>query len=431
MIDEELLSILPENTSIPTSQTLEIGGVPVDYLANKYGTPLHIIDEAGLRQQIRRLVDGLRSRWPRSDILFASKALPILAMYSIAASERICVDVAGGGELELALLGGVDPSRIYFHGNAKSDVEIQMGLDSGIRCFIVDNFDELSQLERLCHVRQEVMLRVNPVVPVDVHPNQVTAHAESKFGMTFDEAQDAIQRIKSHPHLQFEGVHLHLGSQILDVQPFTRAVEAISAFGDVPTYDIGGGLGVDYYPGEGAPTVEAYLDAVVDAAVKSLPPTARILIEPGRALVARSGVTVYTVMSVKHRSTRSFVAVDGGMADQLDVALTGQRYSILNVSRNDPMSMFTADVVGRQCESGDLLVRDVHFAGVERNDLLLMPVTGAYSYTMTNNYNGALRPAVVFVENGVDRLAVRRESYSELAMLHEPSTKIDWGKRGR
>ncbi|WP_230972792.1 diaminopimelate decarboxylase [Gulosibacter hominis] len=431
MSKNELLQVLPETAAFSDEHTLEIGGLPVSDLAAKYGTPLHVIDETGLRQQMRRVLDGLRTRWPKSDVLFASKAFPIRAMYSIAESEGICVDVAGGGELNLALRGGVSPEHIYFHGNAKTEAELRMGLDAGIRCFIIDNFDELARLEKLCDRVQEVMLRVNPLVPVNVHPNQVTAHAESKFGMTFDEARKAIERIKAHPHLRFEGVHLHLGSQILDVEPFAEGVKAVAEFGDVATYDIGGGLGVDYYPGEGAPAVDAYLDAVTGAAVEVLPRESRIIIEPGRALVARSGVTVYSVVSVKRRDRKSFVAVDGGMADQLDIALTGQRYSVTNISRSNPNDIFVADVVGRQCESGDLLVSDAEFQGAEPGDLLVMPVTGAYSYTMTNNYNGALRPAVVLVADGKDYLAVRRENYEELSMLHEPAAGVDWAARAR
>lgn len=422
---DEFWSLLPEEAGRDRDGSLTIGGVSVDELAATYGTPLHIMDEAGLRRQIRRFVHGLRDRWPNSEVLFASKSLPVQAMYAIAQSEGLSVDVAGGGELQLALAAGVQPERIHFHGNAKTDAEVEMALAAGVGAFVVDNADEVDRLERLLTKPQELLLRVIPGVDAVTHPSQATGGNDSKFGVSLTEAPALIARMRANPLMRVAGVHMHIGSQILESAPFAEAVRNISVVGEFDTYDVGGGLGVRYTYAENPPTVETYLDALVDSAQAFLPAGAKLLIEPGRSVVARAGVTLYEVVSVK-RGAPTFVAVNGGLADQLDIALTGQRYEAMNASRLDEAWTETAHVVGRQCESGDLLVRDAPLAPARVGDLLVMPVTGAYSYTTSNNYNGALKPAMVFVANGQARLAVRREEYEDLLRTHAPALGEDW-----
>ncbi|MFC7764769.1 diaminopimelate decarboxylase family protein [Leucobacter soli] len=225
--------------------------------------------------------------------------------------------------------------------------------------------------------------------------------------------------MSAHPLMELDGVHVHIGSQILNVDQFAQAVDSISRSGTFRTYDIGGGLGVKYTYDEVAPSVEEYLDRVVEAAAAHLPADARLVIEPGRSIVARAGVTLYRVVSVK-RSGRDFVAVDGGMADQLDIALTGQRYEAVLANRMTEPWDEEVQIVGRQCESGDLLVEDARMPAPAVDDLVALATTGAYSYSMTNNYNGALRPAIVFVQEGEARLVARRETYEDLLRLHEP-----------
>ncbi|MFD5601255.1 diaminopimelate decarboxylase [Leucobacter sp. NPDC058333] len=419
----QLWDVLPEESTATAAGILAIGGVPVDVLAERYGTPLHIIDETGLRRQIRRFVDGLRQRWPNSEVLFASKSLPIVGMYRVAHEEGLSVDVAGGGELRLALAAGVAPERIYFHGNAKTDAELTMALEAGIGAIIVDNEDELDRLERLLERPQNLLLRVIPGVEAETHASQATGGEDSKFGLPMDQAHRAIERMRAHPLMRFEGVHLHIGSQILNTHQFAEAVRNISTAGTFATYDVGGGLGVTYTPGEEAPEVDAYLDSIVEAAREHLPADAKLMIEPGRAVVARAGVTLYRVVSVK-RTGNVFVAVDGGMADQLDVALTHQRYEAIVADRlNEPWSE-SVQLVGRQCESGDLLVDGAPFPETQVGDLVVMATTGAYSYTMSNNYNGALKPAIVFVGDGEARLVARRETYEDLLALHSPAAQL-------
>lgn len=421
----DLLDILPEESGVNGAGVLTIGGISVADLAEEFGTPLHVFDEIGLRRQMRRFAEGLRSRWPNSEVLFASKALPVAAAYAIAESEGLSIDVAGGGELHLALAAGVDPKRIYMHGNAKSSEELRMALEVGIRSIIVDNFDEIEKLERLVTRPQAVLVRVIPGVDARTHASQATGGNDSKFGLPIDQAREAINRLNAHPLLHCEGIHLHIGSQILEAEPFGEAVAKVAPIGAFEVYDVGGGLGVRYTYEEHPASVEAYLDAVVSSARKHLPSDAKLLIEPGRSLVARAGVTLYTVNTVKHTG-KLFVAVNGGLADQLDVALTQQRYEVAVANKmNDPWSE-TAQIVGRQCESGDLLVRDAPVPAVEAGDLIVMAVTGAYSYTMSNNYNGALKPAVVFVSSGQSRLATRRETYEDLLKLHDPARETDW-----
>ncbi|PRI11258.1 diaminopimelate decarboxylase [Leucobacter massiliensis] len=419
----ELWRILPEESGrIATAAggELAIGGVGVTELAERYGTPLHVIDEAGLRRQIRRFVDGIRERWPNSEVLFASKSLPAVGMYRVAQDEGLSVDVAGGGELVLALAAGVDPARLHFHGNAKTVAELRLALDAGIGTIIVDNEDELDRLARLLDRRQKLLLRVIPGVEADTHASQATGGARSKFGLPMDQAARAIERMRAHPLMDFEGVHLHIGSQILNTHQFTRAVENISTVGDFPVYDVGGGLGVAYSYDDAAPSVDAYLDAIVAAARAHLPAEAKIMIEPGRSVVARAGVTLYRVVSVK-RTGDVFVAVDGGMADQLDVALTGQRYEAVLANRLDEPWDERAQLVGRQCESGDLLVDGAPMPPARVGDLVVMAATGAYSYTLANNYNGALKPAIVFVRDGEARLVARRERYEDLLATQSPA----------
>lgn len=419
----ELWSILPEEASRIEGRTggeLAIGGVSVSSLAEQYGTPLHIIDETGLRRQIRRFIDGLKDRWPNSDVLYASKAFPVVGMYRLAYEEGLSIDVAGAGEIKLALAGGVDAARLHFHGNAKTEAELQIALDAGIGTIIVDNFDEIERLERLLTSPQKVLLRVIPGVEAETHASQATGGAKSKFGLPMSQAKVAIARMQAHPLFEFEGVHLHIGSQILNTRQFGEAVAAISSTGTFSTYDVGGGLGVKYTYDEPAPSVDAYLDEVVAAARAHLPADAKIMIEPGRSVVARSGVTLYRVTSVK-RTGEVFVAIDGGLADQMDIALTQQRYEALLANRIDEPWTEDVQLVGRQCESGDLLIDGAHFPEAQVGDLVVMATTGAYSYTMSNNYNGALKPAIVFVQDGEARLVTRRETYDDLLATHAPA----------
>jgi diaminopimelate decarboxylase len=409
--------LFPEHSSVAPDGELVIGGVGVRELADRVGTPAYLVDEAGLRDQARRLRDGLAARHDPCEVVFASKSFPCLAAYQLFASEGLGIDVAGDGELVMALAADVPPERLYLHGNAKTTAEITRALQAGVGTVVVDNFDDIDRLEQLATRPQHVLIRIIPGISPQTHESQSTGGAESKFGLPLDQASEAITRITASKLLRLDGLHLHIGSQILDIEPFARAVEAVAALGDFPVYDIGGGLGVRYTMQDKAPSVEAYLDAITVAAGSYLPKGAKLVIEPGRSLVAGSCVTLYRVSTVK-RTGRTFVAVDGGMADNMDAALTGQAFTAAIATRMTAPPDETVNLVGRQCESGDLLVADLPLPGPAVGDLVVVPVTGAYTYTMANNYNGALRPPIVFCRDGQARLVAERETHEHVLVLH-------------
>lgn len=419
----DLLALFGENSSVLPDGELVVGGVGVRELAAMFGTPAYIVDEAGMRHQARRMRDGLAGRFPDSEVVFASKSFPCLAAYRLFAAEGLSIDVAGAGELVMALAAGVAPGRIYLHGNAKTTAEVTMALEAGVGTVVVDNFDDIDRLEQLATRPQRVLVRVIPGISPQTHESQSTGGEDSKFGLPLDQARTAIDRIRASDLLRLDGLHLHIGSQILDTEPFARAVEAVAALGTFDVYDIGGGLGVQYTLDEQAPTVEEYLDTIAAAALACLPAGARLVIEPGRSLVAGSCLTLYRVTTVK-RTGRTFVAVDGGMADNLDAALTGQPFTAAIATRLTAEPDELVELVGRQCESGDLLVSRLPLPGAEVGDLIAMPVTGAYTYTMANNYNGALRPPIVFCRDGQARLAAERETHEQVLALHRPA--LDW-----
>lgn len=410
------LALFPESARVLDGGILSVGGVSMADLADRFGTPCYVVDTGEFRLRAARYVDGLTRRWPDSDVLFASKAFPAVALYALAGACGLAIDVSGQGEIVMAMAAGVDPGRLYFHGNAKTPDELRYALDVGVGTIVIDNLDELDQLTALAQREQHVLIRVIPGIAPDTHPSQSTGGADSKFGLTFEQAKAAIAQIGRDRHLILDGVHAHIGSQVLDAAPFARAVRQIAALGRFPVYDIGGGLGERYTYAERPPSIEEYLDAVTEAAQETLPAGARLLIEPGRSLIARAGLTLYSVVSVK-RTGRTFVAVDGGMADNMDPPLTGQRYEAAIATRMTSEGTVTCDVVGRHCESGDSIIRGVDLPDPSPGDLLAVPVTGAYSYTMANNYNGARKPPVVFVENGRARQVVSRETYDDLLRL--------------
>jgi diaminopimelate decarboxylase len=421
----DLLPLFPEHSSVTPDGELIIGGVGVRELAERFGTPAYIVDEAGLRSQARRMKDGLSARHPDSEVVFASKSFPCLAAYQLLAAEGLSIDVAGAGELVMALAAGVAPERIYLHGNAKTTAELTMALDAGVGCVVIDNFDDIDRLESLATRPQRVMIRIIPGISPQTHESQSTGGAESKFGLPADQAREAIARIRASDRLRLDGLHLHIGSQILDTGPFARAVEAVAALGNFPEYDIGGGLGVRYTREDDAPTVEQYLDTITSAAHAYLPAGATLIIEPGRSLTARSCATLYQVTTVK-RTGRTFVAVNGGMADNLDAALTGQRFEAALATRMLEPADEVADLVGRQCESGDRLVAGLRLPAPVVGDLVAMPVTGAYTYTLANNYNGALKPPIVFCRDGQALLVAARETHEHVLALHRPALDIAW-----
>lgn len=408
---EALLGLFPPGTALGQDGDLVIGGCPVTDLAARFGTPALVVDEAALRSRARCYADGLAARWANSRVAFASKAFPCTAVYRLLAEEGLSIDVAGGGELTLALAGGVDPASLVVHGNAKTEDELRMAVEAGAGLIVIDNFDDIDRLERIVTDEQPVLVRVTPGIRPDTHAAVSTGQEGSKFGLTLPQAREAIARLRASSRLRLDGVHVHIGSQILDTEPFARAVEAVAGLGTFAVYDLGGGLGARYTYEDRPPSIGEYLDTLVAAAHRTLPADAQIMIEPGRSMVAEAGVTLYRVVTVK-RGEPAFVAVDGGMGDNLEVALYGQRFEATVATRvggGEPYHL-----VGRHCESGDMLSAGVSLRDPRPGDLIAVPVTGAYCFSLSNNYNGALRPPVVFCRDGEARAVVRRETYGDL-----------------
>jgi diaminopimelate decarboxylase len=410
---DELVGLFPPGTSLDADGMLVVGGCRLDVLAQEYGTPVLVVVEDSLRERARAYRSGLAARWPNSQVVFASKAFPSTAVQRVMVSEGLWIDVAGGGEIVTALAAGADPATLVLHGNAKTTEELRLAIDSGVGTVVIDNVDDIDRLEALLPPGrvQACLVRVIPGVQATTHAAHATGHEGSKFGLSPPAAREAIGRIEASNRLLMDGLHTHVGSQIMVAEELAAAVGPLAALGQYPVYDLGGGLGARYTFSDHPPSLDDYLDALIGAAREHLPAQARILIEPGRSMVAVSAVTVYTVTTVKPGET-TFVAVDGGMADNLEVALVGQRFEATIADRVGGGEQVT--VVGRHCESGDVLSEDVPLRDPRVGDLLAVPATGAYCYTMANNYNGARRIPVVFATDGRSRLVVRRESWQEL-----------------
>ena len=410
---DDLLGLFPPGTAQDADGMLRIGGCRMDELAAGFGTPVLIMAEQAVRQRARQYREQLAARWPDSRVAFASKAFPCTAVQRLMVGEGLWLDVAGGGEIVTALAAGADPATLILHGNAKTTEEIELATGSGVGTVVVDNTDDIDRLEAVLPPGrvQGCLVRVIPGVQSSTYPAYATGHAGSKFGLSPAAAREAIARIESSPRLRMDGLHTHVGSQILVADELAAAVEPLAALGEYPVYDLGGGLGCRYTYADHPPTVEEYLDVLTAAARAHLPAGARIMIEPGRSVVAPNAVTLYRVTTVKPGAT-TFVAVDGGMGDNLEVALVGQRFEATIADRVGGGQPVT--VVGRHCESGDVLSTDVLLREPHVGDLLAVPVTGAYCYTMSNNYNGARRIPVVFADGGQAREVVRRERWEEL-----------------
>jgi diaminopimelate decarboxylase len=413
---EQLSHVYPLGSRVNDRGRLELGGCDAVELAREFGTPVYVVAEDDLRARARAFVAAIGARHADFDVLFASKAFPCTAVYRLLAEEGLSCDVASGGELALARAAGIDPARIYLHGNAKSVSELHEALQAGVGHIVIDSFDEMARLAQVAAElgrRQDVLIRVTPDVAGDTHAAISTGQADSKFGFSMDAAREAIARLAGSPCLQLVGLHFHIGSQLMELEPFRAAVRAVASLGEFGVYNLGGGLGAAYLSDQRPPDIERYVDALVDSLHTELGGDTRLLLEPGRALVANSTVTLYTVQTVK-RNVSTWVAVDGGMSDNLRPMMYGARYETLVADRALAVPGTRCHLTGKHCESGDVIVRDTQLADPAVGDVVATPATGAYGYAMANNYNGVPRPPVVFVRDGSARLVVRRETYADL-----------------
>jgi diaminopimelate decarboxylase len=417
-----LSDVFPLDSRLNERGRLEVGGCDAIELAREFGTPAYIVAEDDLRARARSfLAAGRAAAHPDFNVVFASKAFPCTAVLALFAEEGLWCDVASGGELHLALNAGFPPERLVLHGNAKSEDELRTALERGIGLIVLDNFDEIDRLQRLAASAgsgaggvQEVLLRVTPDVRGETHEKISTGQANSKFGFSMSDARAAIERVGEIDGVRLAGLHAHIGSQLLELEPFRREAAELAALGDFPVWDVGGGLGVRYTSDQAEPpAIDAYVAAVLAAAAEHgmEAPGRRLLIEPGRSLCANACVTLYSVQSVKQNVSR-WVAVDGGMSDNLRPMMYGARYEAHVVDRFDGSAV--CELAGKHCESGDVIVRDALLDDPRPGDVIVTPATGAYGYAMANNYNGVPRPPVIFCRDGDARVAVRRETFEDL-----------------
>ncbi|MDQ6726817.1 MAG: diaminopimelate decarboxylase [Actinomycetota bacterium] len=412
--------LLPDTATVGRDGRLSVGGVDMVALAEELGTPLFVYDEAHLRARCREAVAAFGD-----GVAYGSKAFLCLAMARLAHEEGMRVDVATGGELHVVLAAGVPPECIVLHGNNKSPDELRRAHGLGVRV-VVDSFDELARLQALYEetgLATRVMVRVTPGVEAHTHEYVMTGQTDSKFGLGLasGDAARAVEHARLHPAFDLVGIHAHIGSQIFLLRSFEKAVDVLAGFVeplDVDELCLGGGLGVPYVEGEEAPTITEWAD-VLHAACTAAGITAHVTVEPGRAIAAAAALTLYRVGTVKEiPGVRTYVSVDGGMSDNPRPVLYGSGYEAFLPRVTLAERPRTVTVVGKHCESGDVVVRDAHVPEDLRvGDVLCTPVTGAYGHSMASNYNKVPRPQVVFVADGNVRTVVRRETLDDLLRL--------------
>ncbi len=419
------LRLLPDTAAVTADGSLTVGGCSIAELAAEYGTPLFVYDEAHLRVRCREAV----AAFGHQQVIYATKAFHCRAMARLAYDEGLLLDVASGGELHVALEAGVPASACTMHGNNKSVSELRQAIDAEVRHIVVDSFDELDRLESLASESlasvstagvPRILLRITPGVHAHTHEFIATGQDDSKFGFNLanGDALRAVDRARRSSSVELVGVHCHIGSNVFEASSFAKAAEVMADFAvplDLPELVLGGGLGVAYVEGEEAPSITQWGNVLLDACV-ALGVRSRVSVEPGRAIVAAAAMTVYTVGTIKHiPGVRTYVAVDGGMSDNPRPVLYGSGYESFLPRAVDAPRDLTVRLVGKHCESGDVLTFAAQVpSDIAVGDLLAMPVTGAYGHSMGSNYNKITRPPVVFAADGNARLVVRSETFDDL-----------------
>jgi diaminopimelate decarboxylase len=430
----EILSLFPETATLDANGQLYLGGCAVEELKRAFGTPLYIFDELTLRRKCQAFRAALATYYPaRGEAAHASKAYLCTALAQLFAEEGLFMDVVSGGEAYVARAAGFPMERTIFHGNAKPQAELQQALEWGVGRIAVDNLDELRLLGQVAAGRSapvRIWLRLSPGIEAHTHAYVVTGVLDSKFGLPVatGDAERAVKLALSLPGIELVGIHAHIGSQILDPQAFIETIGVLIGFAaemkrkygfDLREFSPGGGLGVRYTLEDNAPSIEDFVALLARAVIQNcqahglaLP---MMVLEPGRAIVGPAGVALYTIQARKEiPGVRTYLSVDGGMADNIRPALYQAKYSALAANKADAPLVEKATIAGRYCESGDILIRDVELPHLKAGDLLALPTAGAYCLAMASNYNLSCRPAVVLVKEGKARLMQRRESYEDL-----------------
>ena len=432
-----LAEVFPRDTRRDDRGTLVLGGAPVDCLVNAHGTPLYVFDEATLRAQCRAYAEPLAREYPNSLALYASKAHLDPTIAGIAAAEGLGADAVSSGEIRVALAGGMPADRIVLHGNNKLPAEIEYALDVGVGRIVVDSLDELDLIAEIAAQRAgppaPVMLRITPGVEAHTHEYIRTGAIDSKFGLQLHSgaAEEAATRAQAASSIDLTGLHAHIGSQVLDVEPYADSLGIVLDFAAAMSErhglvlrDIspGGGFGVSYSEADDPPAAVAFVEVIAATLrARRLDPEPRLLIEPGRSIVARAGVALYSVGTIKEiPGVRTYVSVDGGMADNIRPALYGAKYRALIANRLPDGAEQLVTVAGRYCESGDVLLRDIELPTLRRGDVLAVPAAGAYHMSMASNYNLVGRPATVLVRDGTARVTRPRETDADLLAAFAP-----------
>ena len=428
----DLGAVLPKTAEVHDGHLL-IGGVDMVELAEREGTALYVFDEADLRDRMEQYREEFRTCYPNSDVLYASKAFLNKEVLRIANEEGMCLDVSGGGELACARAVGFPLERVFVHGNNKTERELREAIEAGVGRIVLDTRIELGRVSRIAGelgVTQKVLMRITPGVEADTHEYIKTGCEDSKFGFTMldDFAFKCVGDVLDAPNVELTGFHCHIGSQIFALHSFAEAVQVMVEFAArvrdefglvIEDLDMGGGLGIAYLADDAPSSIREFAQctakAVMESCVQHALPLPRLLVEPGRSLVANAGVTLYTVGVLKTLpNIRKYVGVDGGMSDNIRTALYHADYEATIANRADEPRTEIVTIAGKHCESGDAVVLDGSLQRPDLGDIVCVFATGAYCYTMASTYNGQPRPAIVFVRDGQARVVTRRETYEDL-----------------
>ncbi|MCH7812293.1 MAG: diaminopimelate decarboxylase [Chloroflexi bacterium] len=432
-LDPALAPVLPRTAEVTPDGHLALGGCDAVDLAKEFGTPLYVFDEEELRASCREYREAFASRYEDSAVVYAGKAYLGRWLAALIAEEGLGLDVVSGGELAVARSAGFPLDRVLFHGNNKSAAELREAVEGAIGRIVIDNFHELALLDDIAGSlgrSQQVLVRVSPNVDPHTHKKTTTGVLDTKFGLSIEggQAEEAVVQTQARSNLELVGLHCHLGSPIYELEPYRLANDVMIAFArsmrdrhglELREYSPGGGFAMQYLRDKPAPTPDEYAQAVVDSLRAALEreglPEPRLTVEPGRAIVARAGVALYTVGARKEvPGVRTYVSVDGGMADNVRPAMYDARYEALVANRATEPAAETVAIAGKYCESGDVLIKEIELPKLWAGDVLALPATGAYCLSMASNYNLAPRPPVVLVRDGRARLVRRRETYEDL-----------------
>jgi len=424
--------VFPVSTEVNDRDHLVVGGCDLVDLATEFGTPLYVYDEATLKAQAAAFKTAFQSRHPNSKVLYASKAFINVGLARMLSAEGLGFDIVSGGELAILRAAGVPAADVYFHGNNKTPQELRDAVDWGIGQVVVDSFYELDLLNKLSGEagrKQTALVRVSPSIDPHTHLLTTTGVLDSKFGFPIEtnQAAEAVKLALAAEHLDLTGIHFHLGSPIFELEPYEEAVGRVLTFAsemrklglDMHEFSPGGGYAIAYTEADEPPLPSAYAEVIVkalkDGCAQYNMPEPTLIIEPGRSITGPAGVAVYTVGAIKHvPGVRTFVSVDGGMGDNIRPALYGSEYVAVTADRATVEPDVMVTIVGKYCESGDVLVWDAHIAAVEAGNIIAIPASGAYAPSMASTYNANGRPAIVMVAGGKATLIRRRETYADL-----------------